>query len=255
MRIDFPGRSRDVPPVETSQQVDVRDDSFVRHEVAFEERHGFLARFHGGDLKASLGKSVLDLLGGCVHEKLPVIASCHAHYESIPEMADETAAWMEDGYQGLKTGFGKRGNARLGYEHDRDVAYVKAMREVLIYLTHLDAEDMENIMQGKLLKQMDGSEWSYANLNKLCWAIGSISGAMRTCEQNVALSVAVFMFLCFVLFARFADRFLSFFFFIFFFPFFFLFSFFFRSFFPFFFSFLQPRRRRSASSFLLSRIF
>ncbi len=84
------------------------------------------------DLKGkALNASVLDLLGGCVHEKLPVIASCHGHYESIEEMADETAGWMEAGYQGLKTGFGKRGNARLGYEHDRDVAYVKAMREVL----------------------------------------------------------------------------------------------------------------------------
>ena len=43
------------------------------------------------DLKGkALGKSVLDLLGGPVHERLPAIASCHAHYESIPEMAEET---------------------------------------------------------------------------------------------------------------------------------------------------------------------
>ena len=46
-------------------------------------------------------------------------------------MAEETAEWVSTGLQGLKTGFGKRGNARLGYDHDRDVAYVKAMREVL----------------------------------------------------------------------------------------------------------------------------
>ena len=31
----------------------------------------------------------------------------------------------------------------------------------------------------KLSKQVDGSEWSWANLNTLCWAIGSISGAMN----------------------------------------------------------------------------
>ena len=74
---------------------------------------------------------MLDLLGGPVHERLPAIASCHAHYESIPEMAEETAEWVSTGLQGLKTGFGKRGNASLGYDHDRDVAYVKAMREVL----------------------------------------------------------------------------------------------------------------------------
>ncbi|HEY2113099.1 MAG TPA: enolase C-terminal domain-like protein, partial [Dongiaceae bacterium] len=84
------------------------------------------------DLKGkALGRSVLDLLGGPVHERLPGIASCHAHYESIEEMAEETVEWLSTGLQGLKTGFGKRGNARLGYEHDRYLAYVKAMRAVM----------------------------------------------------------------------------------------------------------------------------
>ena len=55
----------------------------------------------------------------------------------------------------------------------------KSMKECLVYLTHLDNEDTENIMVDKLRKQVDGSEWSWNNLNKLCWAIGSISGAMR----------------------------------------------------------------------------
>jgi L-alanine-DL-glutamate epimerase-like enolase superfamily enzyme len=84
------------------------------------------------DLKGkALGASVVDLLGGAVHDRLPAIASCHAHYEDIPAMAEEAAGWLSGGLQGLKTGFAKRGNARLGYEHDRDVAYVKAMREVM----------------------------------------------------------------------------------------------------------------------------
>lgn len=74
------------------------------------------------------------------------------------------------------------------------------MREVLVYLTHLDVVDTEMISEllassfgfppcrlltasaavtEKLSKQVDGSEWSWANLNTLCWAIGSISGAMN----------------------------------------------------------------------------
>jgi L-alanine-DL-glutamate epimerase-like enolase superfamily enzyme len=82
------------------------------------------------DLKGkALGVSVLDLLGGAVHERLPAIASCHAHYSSIPAMVDEAQEWLSSGLQGVKTGFGKRGDANLGYDHDRDVAYVKAMRE------------------------------------------------------------------------------------------------------------------------------
>ncbi|KAL2919489.1 Karyopherin transporter [Polyrhizophydium stewartii] len=61
-------------------------------------------------------------------------------------------------------------------ESDTIMLY-KSIREVLVYLTHLDIEDTERIMSAKLERQMDGSEWSWDNLNRLCWAIGSISGA------------------------------------------------------------------------------
>lgn len=62
-------------------------------------------------------------------------------------------------------------------ESDTIVLY-KSMRELLVYLTHLDVNDTETILTEKLAKQVDGSEWSWNNLNTLCWAIGSISGAM-----------------------------------------------------------------------------
>lgn len=65
-------------------------------------------------------------------------------------------------------------------ESDTIVLY-KQMRELLVYLTHLDVLDTENILTEKLAKQVDGSEWSWNNLNTLCWAIGSISGAMSEC--------------------------------------------------------------------------
>ena len=55
----------------------------------------------------------------------------------------------------------------------------KTTRECLVYLTHLDVVDTEAIMSDKLAKQVDGSEWSWNNCNTLCWAIGSISGAMN----------------------------------------------------------------------------
>ena len=64
-------------------------------------------------------------------------------------------------------------------ESDTIVLY-KAMRELLVYLTNLDVGDTENILTEKLGKQVDGTEWSWQNLNTLCWAIGSISGAMST---------------------------------------------------------------------------
>jgi len=78
-----------------------------------------------------LSTPVLQLLGGAVHEKLPAIASAHAHHEDIGRMVEEAQAWVAPGLHGVKVGFGKRGNARLGYEHDRDVEYMRRMRQGL----------------------------------------------------------------------------------------------------------------------------
>ena len=71
-------------------------------------------------------------------------------------------------------------------ESDTIVLY-KSMRELLVYLTHLDVLDTENILTEKLAKQVDGSEWSWNNLNTLCWAIGSISGAMSEFRSLILL--------------------------------------------------------------------
>ncbi|KAJ3364030.1 Karyopherin transporter [Allomyces javanicus] len=74
-------------------------------------------------------------------------------------------------------------------EVDTIVLY-KSMREGLVYLTHLDPHDTERIMVAKLQRQIDGSEWSWANLNRLCWAVGSISGAMvEDHEKNFLVHV------------------------------------------------------------------
>ena len=60
----------------------------------------------------------------------------------------------------------------------------KNMRETLVFLTHLDPVNTEAIMSEKLMNQMNGSEWSWKNLNSLCWAIGSISGAMHEEDEK-----------------------------------------------------------------------
>jgi len=60
----------------------------------------------------------------------------------------------------------------------------KNMRETLVYLTHLDYVDTERIMTEKLASQVNGNEWSWKNLNTLCWAIGSISGSMHEEDEK-----------------------------------------------------------------------
>ena len=66
------------------------------------------------------------------------------------------------------------------------IAQYKMMRETLVYLTHLDYDDTENIMLSKLNMQCEeGSrEFSWQNLNTLCWAIGSVSGAMNEEDEK-----------------------------------------------------------------------
>jgi D-galactarolactone cycloisomerase len=79
----------------------------------------------------TLDRSVLELLGGPVRERLPAVASSHAHYGDIGAMVEEAQSWLSTGLQGVKVGFGKRGDAHLGFEHVRDVEYVRRMREGL----------------------------------------------------------------------------------------------------------------------------
>lgn len=85
------------------------------------------------DLKGKmLGLPVVQLLGGAHRDRLPVIASTHAFLPHIEQEAERHAAYVQkEGYQGVKIGFGKRGNARLGYEAERDIAFMRLLREAI----------------------------------------------------------------------------------------------------------------------------
>ncbi|HWE64964.1 MAG TPA: mandelate racemase/muconate lactonizing enzyme family protein [Chloroflexota bacterium] len=85
------------------------------------------------DLKGKiLGQPLVKLLGGAHRERLPVIASTHAFLPSIEQEAERHGAYVqEEGYQGVKIGFGKRGQARLGYEAERDITFVRLLREAV----------------------------------------------------------------------------------------------------------------------------
>ncbi|XP_057970733.1 protein EXPORTIN 1A isoform X2 [Malania oleifera] len=75
---------------------------------------------------------------------------------------------------------------------DNDVlVQYKIMRETLIYLSHLDHEDTEKQMLKKLSRQLNGDDWTWNNLNTLCWAIGSISGSMMEEQENRFLVMVI----------------------------------------------------------------
>jgi L-alanine-DL-glutamate epimerase-like enolase superfamily enzyme len=84
------------------------------------------------DLKGkALSTSVLQLLGGPVHERLPAMCSMHASHGDLNHQAEEIAEWLAPGLHGVKVGLGKRGDARLGYDHDRDVEFVRLLRRAI----------------------------------------------------------------------------------------------------------------------------
>ena len=64
------------------------------------------------------------------------------------------------------------------------MALYKVMRDTLVFLTNLDPQEVEVIMKSKLVLQMNGREWSWANISTLCWAIGSISGAYSVEQEK-----------------------------------------------------------------------
>lgn len=78
------------------------------------------------DLKGKLlGVRVLDLLGGPVHDKLPAIASLHGTNASIEAMAEEISGHTATGLHGAKVGFGKAGDAHLGFDRARDIEFAE----------------------------------------------------------------------------------------------------------------------------------
>uniref|UniRef100_A0A7S4MSJ1 Exportin-1 n=2 Tax=Vannella robusta TaxID=1487602 RepID=A0A7S4MSJ1_9EUKA len=52
------------------------------------------------------------------------------------------------------------------------------MRDTLVYLTHLNPDSTTQIMKEGLNRQVSSADWTWAKLNTICWAIGSISGAL-----------------------------------------------------------------------------
>ena len=60
-----------------------------------------------------------------------------------------------------------------------------------MYLTNLNCEDTQRIMLDKLQRQVNGTEWSWQNLNTLCWAVGSISGAMSEDDEKKFLVTVI----------------------------------------------------------------
>jgi L-alanine-DL-glutamate epimerase-like enolase superfamily enzyme len=83
------------------------------------------------DLKGKiLGQSLVDLLGGAVHQRLPAIAATHATLPDIEAEAARHGDMIGAGFSGVKVGFSERSGG-LGLDANRDIAFVKLLREAI----------------------------------------------------------------------------------------------------------------------------
>ena len=82
------------------------------------------------DLRGKVsGQSLITMLGGAAQEKLPVMASTHAFSPSLEVEAERHGKYIAEGFHGFKIGLGKRGETNVGYGFDRDVQFMKLLRE------------------------------------------------------------------------------------------------------------------------------
>jgi L-alanine-DL-glutamate epimerase-like enolase superfamily enzyme len=84
------------------------------------------------DLKGKItGQSLSQMIGARsakIPSRIPVLASTHAFDANLDVEVRRHARYVEQGYIGVKIGMGKRGEARLGYDVERDVQFVKDLR-------------------------------------------------------------------------------------------------------------------------------
>jgi L-alanine-DL-glutamate epimerase-like enolase superfamily enzyme len=84
------------------------------------------------DLKGkALNLPLHALLGGKLRDRVRACASSHPHDGEIDVMARELADYAAEGYTAVKVGFGKKGNAHLGEDPGRDIAFVRETRAAL----------------------------------------------------------------------------------------------------------------------------
>lgn len=71
------------------------------------------------------------------------------------------------------------------FDDTETISVYETMRETLVYLTNIDKIGVDRVIQSRLDKiTTDKSYFTFDRLNKLCWALGSISGCMLPDEEN-----------------------------------------------------------------------
>ena len=144
-------------------------DVFMRHcseieAIKFSAGGGFVGM--GGYNNMGVSSKAKTLYGECLQKVCAIMITNMAKPEEVLIEEDENGEIV-----------------RAATANTDELVLYKMMKESLVFLTKLDSQNIERLMQNILTSQVeDKFEWH--SLNTLCWAIGSISGAMAGEEEK-----------------------------------------------------------------------
>lgn len=72
-----------------------------------------------------------------------------------------------------------------------EINLYKCMKSTLVYLTHLNHKETQGYMLKRLDDHLKGIETNVRDLNPLCWAIGSIAGALANNQESAFLVTTI----------------------------------------------------------------
>ena len=75
-------------------------------------------------------------------------------------------------------------NKKVVIENTENNNLFETMKDLMINLTKINWENTKFIIEERMDKIMDGSVFSYENINCLCWCCGSISGNLPDDEER-----------------------------------------------------------------------
>ena len=84
------------------------------------------------DLKGKLlGEPVAKLLGGPVRDEIPAMASVIFDMDDLDWTLNEFRGFVDEGYKIAKAGWGMKPDSMFGEDRERDIRYVRAVREAV----------------------------------------------------------------------------------------------------------------------------
>lgn len=72
-------------------------------------------------------------------------------------------------------------------KHAQSTQLYQTLKTVFRNYAGLDWGTLREILKFKLNKQFDGTEWSFNNMNSLCWAVGTLANALSKSDEKTFL--------------------------------------------------------------------